>query len=1195
MFRIVSGKLIPYIEGNKAGFGIYNGKLADFLFSEAQGGGVEHRVNVLNDIAFDAESSGTIQKLIAAEIDSISNLEANSARVMDPRISAEFEIIVDFAASATEVWIPDIAAEMTIKCIPEDVSPGVYPTYPIGAEAYFESDGEGKEPTTIRSIRGFNQVFDDGLLFNQLYGADSIFIDAGFIHPVIINDRADLLTAAADQEITFELEANGLSDGYYNELIRCWGICEIEFNAVVQTTMLEGPAMSIPITVEAGFIFAHIYGNKSPPDIDDGRYYNNIIAERGTVVHISVDPVEISFNSDRTLLSPYHYKSFILLETEGVVSYSLLESEFHLYEGPVAPGIQAENGFLFPHLAIDGDFSVVDDGWYYNPVMRGSKNIIAAKAEALFTFGSPGVWAFCGIPREIISVFAILDAEFDGNSLVVRHTSTAFPHYDSKIFFKNGHLFAHLVSAPGSRAAALENGNPYRPLYYGETFATPVDNARAEASCVSDGFSQCVSEHHTIHYGSAAADFIFDASALVRQHFYISVSAEADFVSDGFVEACTAPHQWVEADDVGTDFDSETKGTRQCRTQVRADIETDGNASFSDTNRADFRFNGIVKKCQAKCRVKAEADFYYRMLSGGKGPGIPTDIHFGAIDTVIGIEAAGHIHPALLVAADAAFVSGEDNTGAGSHYKLRSKPQLDLVFGAEVSVRHHDRCRNEVILPLNFDGQTKINWKWKVSACLDIEMSLRAFQPPMKTERIDADARIYFDAFADCICTYYLSINRGKYKLTWSPYMGVSHYEIYRSEFPGASYVKMGEVEPSGKPYFEFEYDMPPRNLNITKESRGVRLTWEYPDNVGAPWTFKVVPVRNPGEQLFSPSADQPWVVDTLPSEAIWTGVTGLTTSDFRRHGAFSYRVEADAGCVEPGFSGMPTLLSDGNIIVWAYCDKDNVPDSFWLTFIDQTGKESRRFWAANRCPQGTLGRPSKRYEEEMLNPGAWSPLVVHTNDIELNNIQGIKFGVYKKRGTAVMYFNSIYFTPEPVIKLGLPHVGLHPEKSYAICRNQKQICSCSGFAYNDLEAVDLTGYATHNDGLIYNFDYDLLDECVSIDWHIPAGEGTQYGYDLVSIDYFGNNSSPVSQSVIVTDTYSRTEILIQAVGRPDVTIVTTGSGYRHYGAVPGEVYTYTMTVYDVDGHVVAVTVKTFAVPLDSTLDYFILDESILA
>lgn len=433
------------------------------------------------------------------------------------------------------------------------------------------------------------------------------------------------------------------------------------------------------------------------------------------------------------------------------------------------------------------------------------------------------------------------------------------------------------------------------------------------------------------------------------------------------------------------------------------------------------------------------------------------------------------------------------------------------------------------------------------------------------------------------------------YKVTWNKLDNADSYAVFYSDEPGGSYSLVSVVpqpeDPEKDPECEITINMVPEIELIEQAQKGAVLTWKEPWNIGAPWTLKIVPMYG-GAYSFIPSADRAWATDVLPIGAEWIDSTGISLSAFRRHESLSIKIEAEDGYVEPGFSGATYTPSNCYIIIWVYVDEINRPDCIWISFHSGDW-EHRVYYGANLCPYGEHGAKSRRYAGEIPSKGCWAPLIINTKDIEADSVDGIKFGVYKQEGTAVIYIDSIYWTEQPVISVPQSHIGLRNINRYGITRNSKFIGFCNELTYNDMGAVDPTGIP----GVIpaHTIYTDQATQSNIIKWAAPSGYGMQYTYTIVAYDDNGVPGPPAQGSVTISEDYAYAIITISSEDQDPIVQTVYGSSYIHQNVEFGRTYLYEVEIYDSNDELTAEFDIEYVTPSGNLLDYFILDVSLLA
>ena len=467
----------------------------------------------------------------------------------------------------------------------------------------------------------------------------------------------------------------------------------------------------------------------------------------------------------------------------------------------------------------------------------------------------------------------------------------------------------------------------------------------------------------------------------------------------------------------------------------------------------------------------------------------------------------------------------------------------------------------------------------------------RARIPPPNEHIIRANARIRTYPYCITDMDYYLHII-GFRIVHWIPTSGTAYYNVYRSDYPGQEYYMIGTAHHQPRPRHRVTIDLKPRNLTAIRTPEGIKLTWDSPEIDGYPITIKPVPVGSDQQEAYSPTADIEWISDSLPSGSSWENQTGLEISNFRRHGSNSFKLTAVDGNIEPRFSGANTPIPGGYIIVWVYIDKDNVPDSFWLSFYDGDWHHCH-YWSKNKKVNGRIGSPEKLFIEELPTPGLWTPVIVDTKNIDVSNITGMGFGVNKENGTGIVYVDSVYYTDQYVVKMDFPHIGLDFEKPYIIKKFNTEIARTNQTEFVDTEVINIYGFTNTSGIPAYNFSRDPIENKVIITWGIPISSGTSYQYSVASVDMIGIKSEFITTSITVTDLYDHTDITISSeTGTFTVTVVDPI--YIHENVISGETYHYKFETKDSNNTTIAVVETDYQVPYGSVLGNFRLGKSVL-
>jgi len=430
------------------------------------------------------------------------------------------------------------------------------------------------------------------------------------------------------------------------------------------------------------------------------------------------------------------------------------------------------------------------------------------------------------------------------------------------------------------------------------------------------------------------------------------------------------------------------------------------------------------------------------------------------------------------------------------------------------------------------------------------------------------------------------------YRLQWPKAEGVDGYQVWSSSLPGGDYVLLGELPQADEPEFYAFVDMVP--LDLTAHGTSVMaLSWKPPAQIGAPLTFKI-PFIQGGQSSFVPSRDVIWFQGTLPIGASWQDTSGLDVSGWAFGADHSFVVTAESGYAAPRFAGSIMPL-EGTVIAWVWIPSGQVPEALWMEFHDGNGWVRSAYWGMDifaPYPKGT----DHVYMGEVPSPDTWCPLVVPLHRLRLERAYGLAFGVAHRTQEACVYWDTVACTDQPVMAAPLPHLGI---RCYEIYRDGRLIATTTETSYVDTEAVD-TRWVDARSSLhpAFHFENHPSGKQVTIRWAVPQGQGTTYAYEVVSVSYNGDRSSPARVSATVSSSYGKTRIYADTSPITDGTPLlaeVTGSSFVHEGLVPGTKYYYRFDVLSPAEELISRTELTHVTPRGSALDHFILDYSQLA
>jgi len=430
------------------------------------------------------------------------------------------------------------------------------------------------------------------------------------------------------------------------------------------------------------------------------------------------------------------------------------------------------------------------------------------------------------------------------------------------------------------------------------------------------------------------------------------------------------------------------------------------------------------------------------------------------------------------------------------------------------------------------------------------------------------------------------------YKLSWPKVEFAEGYEVWACKRPGADYELIGTIGALERPEFTFMVDMVPRNP-LALGTRDVQLNWEPPQHLGVPFTFKI-PYLLGGQRSFEPSRDIVWLQDALPLGASWQDVSGLQDSSWTFASEHSFLVSASEGYASPRFHGALIPLSE-TVIVWVWIPPGKVPEALWLEFHDGQDWIRSAYWGMDifaPYPKGT----DHVYMGEVPSPDTWRPLVVPLHRLRLERAYGLAFGVAHRTQEACVYWDTVACTDQPVMAAPLPHLGI---RCYEIYRDGRLIATTTETSYVDTDAVD-TRWVDARRSLhpAFHFENHPSGKQVTIRWAVPQGQGTTYAYEVVSVSYNGDRSSPARVSATVSSSYGKTRIYADTSPITDGTPLlaeVAGSSFVHEGLVPGTKYYYRFDVLSPAEELISRTELTHVTPRGSALDHFILDYSQLA
>lgn len=430
------------------------------------------------------------------------------------------------------------------------------------------------------------------------------------------------------------------------------------------------------------------------------------------------------------------------------------------------------------------------------------------------------------------------------------------------------------------------------------------------------------------------------------------------------------------------------------------------------------------------------------------------------------------------------------------------------------------------------------------------------------------------------------------YRLRWPKVKGAEGYEVWISRRPGGDYELLAEVEQGERPEYLFVVDMIPKAPSA-QGMRDVELSWEPPEHLGVPFTFKVTYLAQE-RRSFEPERDVLWLQDALPVGAFWEDDQGLETMPWSFATRESFRVTAEAGAASPRFAGA-TIPLVGSVIIWAWVPPGKAPEALWIELHDGEGWVRSAYWGMDLFAPFSKGT-ERIYMGEIPSPGVWYPLIIPLHRLRLEKAFGLAFGVGHRTREAQVYFDCVLYSTQPVMAAPLPHQGV---RYYEILRNGRLIAQTTSTSFHDPDAIDIRGFdVSHPLQPNYHFEDHPSGTQVAISWTVPQEQGTTYEYGIVSVSYNGDRSSPAKVLATVSSSYGKTLIYADTSPITESTPLLAevdGSSFVHEGLSPGTMYFYRFDVLSPSGELLSRTELSHTTPYGSRLDHFILDYSRLA
>lgn len=968
----------------------------------------------------------------------------------------------------------------------------------------------------------------------------------------------------------------------------------INFSTSSKADMFIGDSR-IKMLFDEGVHYKKLFGHLSTPkdtlvSFKDGIHWNHIVYPyRHKAIRITAS-LEINQAFEvKSAIPPYGEYLERFVPVSGILhgKSNVFVSAFTLEGSGRRYQLALDQGLLFKHLVGNKKSGFcVDQGSLNKTILTKFANThqISASLSLLQEFNAVAETK-SSIPEESTSSNLEIDL-----SLSAKADHYSYYYAQPVFYFKNGVLYKHLSGSPSQKQSIfLDKSTLYKhisPLI--KELGLNLVNLSGKAKFVSGG--QSVAAIPTIHSASASIEVSFGLGALPSWRLVHSARASME-ISLGCTALATKPYIHAASGSVEAVSQAVSTGpSLHTAYRISANLEVSSvlKSKVVKQNKATsslsllfipMNHNASIIRQRASLGISLSYD-------------ISSIYTQSSLSTRLETRAKATYQHRLSASMEASF-------GGGAFCWLAKNGRMSVTSSLEIKcvvsglriVAIYNSSKPKLTIRPKLEADLKR--VGRLSAEAKFISGGRVRIPPVYTLRCWASARFIFDAGAKGTTEYYL-FARGVYNtLRWNRSAYARYYEIYMSDFPGKEYELIKDrVLQMDKPEFSIPVDMVPQNFEATNIGNGVKLTWDSPQYIGAPMTFKVVPIREDYTRDYEPEADNVWTGDDIPVSAIWVDQSGLTISDHRRHDYNSWKISATNGLVEPGFIDAPEITG-GYFVVWAYIDFEEVPDCIWVALYNGISWDKRVYWSKNKCPYGFIGEHSRRYLEEIPTSGAWVPLIISLKNLEASKVMGLKFGVFKEEGTGTIYIDSICYTPQVVRRIDPPYLTLRREDAYCIYRNDKKIAYTDNLEYNDYGAVDTGGF--QGGAPTYTFRYDPING-VKISWGTPEGNGTEYTYKLASVNSNGEESSFLEQTITVSTSYAKTEINISSSSTPEFMVTVNGpaSHYYHTDAVPGEIYTYVFTAYSSIGEVISKVTKKYQVPLDHVLDYFILDKSLL-
>lgn len=438
-----------------------------------------------------------------------------------------------------------------------------------------------------------------------------------------------------------------------------------------------------------------------------------------------------------------------------------------------------------------------------------------------------------------------------------------------------------------------------------------------------------------------------------------------------------------------------------------------------------------------------------------------------------------------------------------------------------------------------------------------------------------------------------------EYTLRWNR-SNTEEYNVYRADYPGAEYTLVGTVEQENdpalptynRPEFKFFNDAIPKNASAIQTNRRMLVKWEDAF-VGSPFTFKI----SDNEEI-TPNRDFRWFNETIPNGASWLNNSGIELDESRSlTGLRSIKI-VEEYLERPRFSSASYQLPPNSyIIIWLFIDPELPPDSIWFEFQSNNSWEHRIYYGLDLCPYGKNGTSSRHYGGVIPGLGGWVPLIFHTNQIDItSHISGMGFGLKSKNKNSVVLLDSVWWSEDPVYSVDPPVLGI---KGYNVYRDGKIVAQTQGTEFFDMQAKDLNARAGELNYLIQEIEPDNNGGRILIKWQSKIEDGTEYRYEIRSVDTNGNESSSAECSGVVNNNNSHIEVYVAKDkdlldGGSEFLGETTSFEIIHSNVEPLTTYWYLFKSFDNNNEVIAETIASFTSSGFSLLDHFILDYGIL-